>query len=298
MTFHDFWQNVSVTENSLFKAILFDVDGTIISCGVPMPGATELLNFLREIKTPFLFLTNDSHHSPEEKSALIRRTGIDVQPQEICTCSNVLVDYVQKNNLQGAKVFIMGEFGKPCYAEAAGLQPCRDLKQIDECQLVVAGEGYFDWHDNFQAVMNYFIRHHDRPLIVPNPDSYWPNAKTGELGIGAGAQARFIAGLLQEMQINIQLVYLGKPYQPIFDHALKKLRTDFNIPDLQPSEVVMVGDTLFSDILGARNANLTPALVMTGITTPEILAQSPRDQLPDLIFESVGRSYNNANSGG
>jgi ribonucleotide monophosphatase NagD (HAD superfamily) len=136
--------------------------------------------------------------------------------------------------------------------------------------------------------MNYFIRHRERKLIVPNPDSYWPYGTSGKLGIGAGAQARFIAGLLKEMQIEIELVYLGKPHRPIFDCALNHLRKRFGLSDLLPQQVMMVGDALFSDIAGARCAGLQSALVMTGVTTREILSCTPESERPELIFESIG----------
>ena len=289
MIFQDYWQSNISANKSAHRAILFDVDGTIVSGRNPMPGAEKILQMLRENHTPFLFLTNDSHHSPQQKAHLINRTGItpQVAPEEIVSCSHALALFVREHALQGQKVFIMGEFGSPCYAEAAGLVPCRDLEKIDECAFVIAGEGYFDWHDTFQAVMNYFIRHRERKLVVANPDSYWPSSDSGKLGIGAGGQARFIAGLLKEMSINIEVVYLGKPYRAIFDFALEKLRQDGNMPDLQASEVLMIGDALFSDIAGARAVGLTPALVMTGVTTQEILSQADPETVPELIFESL-----------
>ena len=51
---------------------------------------------------------------------------------------------------------------------------------------------------------------------------------------------------------------------------------------------MMVGDALFADIAGARNAGLQSALVMTGVTTPEILAGVPPEERSELIFESIG----------
>ena len=55
----------------------------------------------------------------------------------------------------------------------------------------------------------------------------------------------------------------------------------------------MLGDALFSDIAGARNARLTPALVMTGVTTPEILEQTPRADVPELVFDTIGSAEPN-----
>lgn len=288
MKFREFWQANISAEKPALRALLFDVDGTVVSGRCPVPGAESTLDFLRAEKTPFLFLTNDSHHSPAEKAGLIGRSGIKVDPQEIISCSCSVKSFAEEYGMTGRKVFIMGEFGNPCYAEAAGLIPCRELDRIDECEFVIAGEGRFDWHDTFQVVMNYFIRHRDRKLVVPNPDSYWPNASTGKLGIGAGAQARFIAGILAEMKINIDVIYLGKPYPAIYKYAVNELKRRFDLPDLALEEVLMVGDSLRSDIAGARELGMPHALVLSGITTPEILMQTAAEERPELIFDSIG----------
>ncbi|MBE6380990.1 MAG: HAD-IIA family hydrolase [Lentisphaerae bacterium] len=288
MIFRDFWQSNISADKPALRAILFDVDGTIVSGRTPIPGAEKTLNFLRENNTPFLFLTNDSHHSPAEKARLIGRAGVEVNASEIISCSHAVKSFAEQHDLVGRKVFIMGEFGEPCYAEAAGLIPCRNPDELDECEFVIAGEGRFDWHDTFQAVMNYFIDHRDRKLVVANPDSYWPNASTGKLGIGAGAQARFIAGVLAEMKIDIDVIYLGKPYPAIYQFAVEALRRNFNMSDLALNEVLMVGDSLTSDIAGAEALGMPNALVLSGITTPEIFAKTSIEKRPALVFDSIG----------
>lgn len=287
MTFQDFWQHNINQQDSPLKAVLFDVDGTIISGRKLMPGADRAIKFLREQGTPFLFLTNDSCNSSEQKARYMQLNGADVRPEEVISCGHALSDFVEQNNLRGSKAFIMGELGSPSYAEAAGLIPCSNIEEIDECEFVIAGEGYFNWHDVFHAVFNYFIAHRSARLVVANPDSYWPNSATGKLGIGAGAQARFIVGLLAEMKIDIELIYLGKPYPAIYFYALKRLQEDFNMPQLKIGEVLMIGDSLTSDIAGARNINMPCALVMTGITTAMLLAKTAPEKHPELIFDTL-----------
>ena len=47
----------------------------------------------------------------------------------------------------------------------------------------------------------------------------------------------------------------------------------------------MLGDRLETDILGGQNAGLTTILVLSGITTMEILADSSIQ--PDLVFDDI-----------
>ena len=285
MNFQDFWLSNISEKNPRCKALLFDVDGTIVSGRSPLPGAENFLQLLRQSGTPFCFLTNDSDHSQEEKAARIVKSQVTAYPHEIISCGNALSIFTEKEKLSGSKVFIMGRLGDPDYAELAGLIPCREFSQIDECSFVIAGEGYYDFLRNAEAVVNYFIRHRDRKLVVPNPDSVWPN--NGRVGFCAGSEARFIANILKEMKIDIDLIYLGKPHTMIFEYARDFMKKKFNLPDLQNSEIVMLGDSLESDIAGAKRFGCQSALVMTGLTTPEILKHTPPEKMPDMIFESI-----------
>ena len=140
----------------------------------------------------------------------------------------------------------------------------------------------------FTGVINFFRRHPDRPLVVPNPDTYWPNVHDGEYGIGAGGQARFLCSVLREMGVAVEPVYLGKPYPPIYRHALHTLEIRFGLTELKPEEVAAVGDSLTSDIAGARRAGMRSVLVLTGITTPEILSRAAPELRPDHVCEAIG----------
>ena len=190
--------------------------------------------------------------------------------------------------LTGRRFFVMGDLGEPSYAALAGLEPCRDPAAIDSCCGVIGAEGVYDWYTHMQAVLNFFRRHPERPFIVPNPDSCWPSGRNGEIGIGAGAQARFITGLLAETGIRVEPLYLGKPYPGIYRYALHRLAERFGLgaaPD--PAEVVMVGDSLASDIRGANCCGMVSVLVLSGITDAAAAERATGDFRPSLVFRSL-----------
>ena len=72
MNFRDFWLSNISEKNPRFKALLFDVDGTVVSGRTALPGAENFLQYLRQSGTPFCFLTNDSDHSQAEKAVRIK----------------------------------------------------------------------------------------------------------------------------------------------------------------------------------------------------------------------------------
>ncbi|MEI8248817.1 MAG: HAD hydrolase-like protein [Lentisphaerota bacterium] len=284
-TFLEWWLN----ERSNFEAILFDIDGTLVSGLHLRNGADVLLEQLRRQNFPFYLLTNDGNHSIQEKSIIVSKAGLKISPEEIVSCGMAIANFVSHHNAYRQTFFVMGDLGKPCYAEIAGLKVCRDVSQIHNCSGVIIGEGFYDWQQNINAVLNFFINKPDMPLLVPNPDSYWHNGKGGELGIGAGGKARFICGILEEMGIAVKPEYFGKPYSAIYEYTVDLLKKRFNLPNnIKYCKILMLGDSLKSDIKGANILGIKSGLMLTGITTEKQAMQAQGEQKPDFIFKSIG----------
>ena len=181
----------------------------------------------------------------------------------------------------------MGELGTPDYAELAGIETERNPESIDTCEGVIIGEGTYNWQENITAVINYYIKNESRLMIVPNPDSYWPSGD-GKIGIGAGGKARFLCTILKEYGIKIKPNYLGKPYKPVYRCALQMLKNKFSLPkDATGKKIMMIGDSLLSDIRGANRTGFTSALVLTGISTVTHLKNANSAATPDYIFKKL-----------
>ena len=285
----DNFKNWWLDNSHNFDAVFFDIDGTLISGKYALPGAPEILSLFRNNKTPFILLTNDGNHSLLEKSKILNKRGIKIQPDEIFSCSSVIKYFAEKKGYIGDKFFVMGELGQPDFAEEAGLKVIRDPDKISECRGVIVGEGTYDWQVNISAVVNYYILNDtENIMIVPNPDSYWPSSKDGAIGIGGGGKARFIQTILKEYGMKIKPVYLGKPYKAVFQYALKHLTERFNLPEkINKNRILMLGDSLFSDIKGANKSGFASGLVLTGITK-EIDALNAKSFIkPDYIFRQL-----------
>lgn len=284
--FNEWWERNSAD----YDAVFFDIDGTLISGGRALPGAAELIGSLRGAGFPFKLLTNDGNHSVDEKSAIMRGRGLDVDSKDIVSCGMALDTAFAKFGLKGKEVYAMGLLGTPDFAELAGAIPVRAPERIGECAAVVVGEGTYNWQENISAVINYFIAAPDRMMLVPNPDSYWPNGKNGGIGVGAGGKARFVKTILHEYGVKIKPVYLGKPYKPVYRRATRALRESF--PDLPKTargkRILMLGDSLFSDIRGAVACGFSAGLVLTGVTSLEQARMAKPSRTPDFVFEKLG----------
>ena len=272
-----------------YGAIFFDVDGCLISGGHALPGAIELITFLRNSQFPFCLLTNDGNHSIEEKCGIMKRRGLEIATDELISCGSALTPLAKDKGYVGKKFFVMGELGIPDFAELAGIAVIRDTSKINSCHGIIIGEGAYNWQPNINAVINYFIVNKAKDLmIVPNPDSYWPSGPEGEIGIGAGGKARFLCTILREYGIKIKPLYLGKPYNPVYRCALKHLRERFNLSrNAAGNKILMLGDSLLSDIRGANRVGFSSGLVLTGITNMNHVNSARKNCQPDLIFKSL-----------
>lgn len=270
-----------------FDALLFDIDGTLATGPRQLPGAAETLQYLRTHQIPYALLTNDGNNSRMEKSALIARSGLHIPAEEIISCADGLQEIARERNLTGVKVFALADLGTPSYVELAGMVSCTDLAEIDDCAAVVVGEGVYDWYRYIHGVMNFFRRHPDRLMLIPNPDSYWPGLPGGGVGIGAGGVARFILTILKEMGVEPEAIFIGKPFSGIYQHAQNVIAERFGITALRNERWIMVGDSLASDIRGANWLGMTSAVLLTGITSLEQAQNALPPLRPHHIFDSL-----------
>lgn len=245
-------------------ALMFDIDGVMVAGGVLVPGSVELIALLRKTGFPFALLTNDGNHSVAEKAGYLNRFGFDFREEEITSCMDGMKGVVETMGMQGKLFFVIGDTGIPCSAAKAGLQVTRDIECLPECAGVIVGEENYDWEPVINAVVNHLLRHPEQPILVPNPDEYYPG-RGGTILIAAGGVARFIQRVAEVYGVKVSPTYLGKPYQPIFEHSHHAMEGRLG-HKVKRERVLMLGDSLASDIRGANNYGYRSGLLLTGIT--------------------------------
>ncbi len=263
-------------------AIVFDVDGVLMKARRPVPGSAELVQRLRTDHVPFRLLTNDGCHSPQEKIELLRECGLEFTEDEIVSSSHGMVELAEERSWQDHMFFVMG-YVASCYGDEAGIQMTTDVDSLPRCTGVIVGEKSFDWEAVINAVFNYLITHADASLIVPNPDEYFAG-RSQPFHIASGAIGRFLRQLCHTHGHRLEPIYLGKPYEPIFLHNHYQLEQELRCA-LERDRVVIIGDSLASDIKGGRDFGYRTALVLTGITTEAMLADS--DVQPELVCRTI-----------
>ena len=112
----------------------------------------------------------------------------------------------------------------------------------------------YDWTAERQALLRGSLEVNPRPIWAANPDLVAPSEDGFSIEPGA-----YVHDLIDELGLPFE--FYGKPFANAFERALEDLRED--LPDLKPEEVLMVGDSLHTDILGGAAAGTKTALIVS-----------------------------------
>lgn len=104
------------------------------------------------------------------------------------------------------------------------------------------------WTEARQSLLEAALARKPRPVFVGNPDIVAPRES------GFSTEPGSFAHRLAD-RTGVEPQFFGKPFHNIFDLAFVRL----DAPDL--SRVVMVGDSLHTDILGGQTAGVKTALI-------------------------------------
>ena len=184
---------------------------------------------------------------------------------EVITASYATADYLKSLNPKSIWVMLDRE----------GRDEFREFIQDEtDPEYIVVGD--YRSHFDFEH-LNRALRLLAKGAHLIGMQNELTDGSFGELELNVGSWV----GMLERAS-GVQAVYIGKPFPYAFQLALRSL-------GLQPDEVMMVGDRVSTDVLGAKNAGLRSALVKTGEFRIEDLQAGIQ---PDWILEDI-RELNN-----
>jgi len=245
---------------------VLDLDGTVYLGEALLPGARRTVEALRAAGCRLAYLSNKPLETRADYAAKLTRLGLPTQPEEVINSSWVLTRWLLRE-APGAILFVIGE--RPLLDElrAAGF---RLSEQPDEIEIVIAS---FDRTFDYRKLQVAFdaIRAGAR-FVATNADRYCPTPE------GGLPDAAAVIGAIEGCTGHPVEVVVGKP-SPITARALL---AHLGLP---PAQCLMVGDRLETDIRMGKEAGMATAVVLTGVTTPEMLAQS--DIQPDFVLRQI-----------
>ncbi len=240
--------------------VIFDIDGVLTFRGQVYPGAIEMIDRLRAAGLKLCFLTNSTLKSRTSAAEKLRQKGFRVKDDEVITASYASATYLRSLQPRSAWVMVEGdgadEFGEFIHDE-------------ERPEYIVIGDNrsQFDFEH-----LNRALRLLRRGAKLIGMTSELIDTSMGDLELNVGSWVRML-----EAASGVPAVYVGKPHRFAFALALQTL-------GLGSEQVLMVGDRVQTDVLGAHQMGLQAVLVKTGEFDPGDLDGEIQ---PDLILERI-----------
>ena len=267
-----------------YKVIFFDAYGVLKNYRGMTPGIQATFDYLAEHDIEYFVLTNDASRSPAELAEVYVRAGIQRLTEEKVVSSGMLAREYLRYKVREGEIAYLGTPASAHYIETMGLRALHigqiDLDASDRINalLLLDDEG-FDWNHDINKAVN-LLRRRNIPVIIANTDAAYPVSK-GEVAVSIGA-----VGELIERVVRRSFIRFGKPEAQMFNFAFEHVQ---QYRSVTKNDVLMVGDTLTTDILGGNHFGIDTALVLTGNTQPhmaDIMIEST-GIVPDFICESA-----------
>jgi HAD superfamily hydrolase (TIGR01450 family) len=269
---------------SNYSVIFFDAYGVLKNFEGVMDGVLDVLAELKREGKEMFIVTNDSSRSPRKMSqAYVHPELGELIPEDRVISSGLLArDFLRAKVKQGSVAYL-GKHDSAWYIESAGLKavPLAEYRSHPEIgALALLDDEGFDWQPDINRAIN-LLRHTTIPVVVANADKTYP-VHGNDVAVAVGGIADLIEGILEK-----RFIRFGKPDAYMFSYSFS--RATAISPGLRKKEILMVGDTLETDIRGGNKFGVDTVLVLTGNTARdnhELMIQAS-GVIPDFICESI-----------
>ena len=253
------------------RHVALDMDGTIYM-GSSLFGCTKpFLAQLREQGIGYSFLTNNPSKSIADYLHNLEALGIAATRDEMYTTALATIDYVKVRYPQARKLFLLGTPSMISEFEAAGFVSTADSPD-DVPEVIVAA---FDRTLTYERLCRaaWWVSQ-GVPYIATNPDRVCPTDCPTVL-VDCGS----ICACLEHATGRRPDITLGKPDPNMLTGILQR-------NGLQPHQIAMVGDRIYTDVQMAHNAGAMGVLVLSGETTLALADRAATQ--PHIVADDIG----------
>jgi phosphoglycolate/pyridoxal phosphate phosphatase family enzyme len=259
------------------NGFVFDLDGTIYLGDRTLPGAVECVRELRQRGKRIVFVSNKPLAPRAEYAAKLTRLGIPTDETEIITSAYVLACHLAAT-LPQLVLYVVGEKYLIDEFKSHGLKVApefwdQDPKELLDPQgidaVVVAFDRTLDYrklNTAYQALRRgarFFATNADKTCPMPGgaiPDA---GATIAALEHISGRKLELLAGKPSALMMQVAANMLGLP----------------------PQNCLITGDRLETDVQMGQDAGMQTAVVLTGVSTREMVEQMPIP--PNLIIANL-----------
>ena len=202
---------------------------------------------------------------PMQLAESYHKMGLNAISHERIVSSGMLAKEYLDLKVNEGIVAYLGTHNSAHYIDSSGLHtlPVSAINQHnmdDVSALVLLDDEGYNWFDDLNRTVN-ILRKKTIPAIVANTDNIYPLSGSNEVSIAIGGIATMVESI-----VGKRFLRFGKPDSQIFMFAYDLIRERMQI---SKRDILMVGDTLHTDIIGGNKFGLDTVLVLSGNTLPD-----------------------------
>jgi HAD superfamily hydrolase (TIGR01450 family) len=247
-----------------YEVIFFDAFGVLKNYKGLLPGIEKTFSYIESQNKEYYIVTNDASRSPVQLAESYHKMGLNAVTSNRIISSGMLAKEFLDLKVHDGIVAYLGTENSAHYIDSSGLHTLpisaitpANIEKVNA--LVFLDDEGFDWARDLNTVVN-LLRKRPIPAIVANTDYAYPVNKQ-EVAIAIGGVASMIENIVER-----DFIRFGKPDSQLFMFAFDQIR---EYRQISKQQIVMVGDTLFTDILGGNKFGLDTVLVFSGNTLPD-----------------------------
>lgn len=244
------------------QGVVLDMDGVLWRGTETISGAPEFIEFLQARGIPFGLASNNSSKSITEYIERCRLAGINVSAEQIITSAVVTADELVCVYPAGTPIYVIGSSSLVELLTSQGY-----VINPKTAKVVVVGLDVNITYEKLTFALRCLLEGAD--FIGTNADASIPTSS----GLAPGSGSLIAA--LQTASGRVARL-MGKPQPTMFRSTVRRL-------GCTPEQTLMIGDRLDTDILGAQQAGLRTALVLTGVSQRSDIGTV----MPDAVYDDL-----------
>lgn len=244
------------------------MDGTVSLGDKPMKGAASFFSLLNERGVEYFFLSNNCSKGKAEYVERLVRMRIDCSQEQVILPTEGLLKWLHSNDIND--VFVLGNSSFCSTLQEHGVNTASETPQL----VIAAFDTELTYDKLRQACI--FIQQ-GVEYVATNIDMVCPTEKGFIPDTGA------ICQLLESATGKKPKKIFGKPYRHMIEPYLEGVSS---------SDVVIIGDRLYTDMQLAKNVNCDFILVLSGETKFDDLHKIDYDkwmfvnEIGELVFST------------
>lgn len=254
-----------------YRAVLFDLDGTLYRGHEPVSGAVETVVELQKRGVLVRYLTNNATLRREAFVEKLRGMGLPAKGNEIYSSATGTAAYLGSEAVGSA--FVVGMPGLVATLREAGVRVVNAsddgvvTPEGEKVEVVVVGLCQAFTYALLEGAMAQILG--GARFVATNPDASIP--LDGRLAPGAGSLVAAVRTCT-----GVEPFVVGKPKPFLVETALREA-------GLRPEESLVVGDRIDTDIDAGRAAGCPTFLVLTGVEKAIPPGQAGGDDVRALL---------------